>query len=555
MGLFDLWRRRKSGSRHDTDSAPISPSPHGGGASVSNDEAEARSAMARGDARTAIEYLQSAIDENPTSAELHCLLGSAYVAVNEVDDAADSYTLALHFDPTALEAYLGKGALLVGSGRLEEACTLFSEGLAHLPNAAALHCNLGLQLFEVGRPEEGLAACDVAIEIAPDLAEAWHNRGYIQLHLGNPQSAIESLDRALALRPELSETKTCRAHALRDLGRLDAAIALYEQILANNPRSADARGDLALAQLLAGQFDKGWSNYAWRFGAPGTATRGFPFRAWAGEPLGGKSILVFAEQGIGDEIMFASCLPDVLGKARRCVIECNTRLASLFARAFPDAEVHGAEKRDSTDWVNTLGAIDYQTAIGDLPRYLRPSRDRFPDHRGYLRADPARVARWRERLAALGTGPKIGVAWRGGGLKTRGRSRSIDLAALVPAIAGSRSTWISLQRAPLLEGENKLSTDLGIADCGLGEARDIEELAALIDALDWVVSVDTTVVHIAGALGKPISVLLPYSPDWRYGFEGRAMPWYPAANLLRQHRHGDWAPVISGLVKCMEALG
>ena len=494
-----------------------------------------------------LQALQSASDLDPTNADLHYKLGHFNLRLGLLEDAADCFTLALHYEPGMIGAHLGLGSVHMRAGRPQDAVACYRIGLDHDPQSAALRTSLGLALFEIEDLEAAFVECERATGNANGLGEAWHNLGYVLLHLDRAQEAISCFERALAAGIRSPATATCRGHALRQLGRIAEAIDVYDAVLKKDPRFEDAIVNRACAHLLFGRYQQGWRDYAWRFGEPGPAPRGFPFRPWCGEPLAGKSILIYAEQGIGDEIMFASCLPDVLTSASRCVIECNSRLAGLYARAFPEAVVRGGQKTDAHDWVYDIDAVDFQAPIGDLPRYLRPNLGSFSRHCAYLAAEDAAIARWESRLRELGTGPYVGFCWRGGSVRTHARARSVSLSTLAPALSASPARLVSLQRGAIDADERRILQRLNAFLPAEAELDDIEDLAALVTALDLVVCIDSTVTHLAGALGRNAWVLLPFCPDWRYGMQGDAMPWYPTVTLLRQPSPSVWGPVIDAL--------
>jgi hypothetical protein len=227
------------------------------------------------------------------------------------------------------------------------------------------------------------------------------------------------------------------------------------------------------------------------------------------------------------------------------VIDCTPKLEGLFRRSFPGAAVHGG-RQDAVDtaWLEACGAIDAQIAMGSLPRYFRTSRAAFPAHTGYLRADESSLERWRERLSGLGPGPKIGISWRGGTVHTRTRSRSVELVELAPILRTPGVHFVSLQYGECAEDIARLQASHGIAIGHWPEAlADYDQTAALVAALDLVISVQTAVVHLAGALGRPVWVLVPAVPEWRYQLSGEDLPWYPAARLFRQVAAGQWAEV------------
>lgn len=253
--------------------------------------------------------------------------------------------------------------------------------------------------------------------------------------------------------------------------------------------------------------------------------------------------------------MFASCLPDVMQRAGHVVIECNARLARLFARSFPLATVHGGNKDDERAWLRALPPADFQIVIGSLPLHFRSARSAFPVHCGYLRADAARVEFWRARLGACNGRLRVGVAWRGGSLRSRQFMRSVTLPCWLALLAQPGVDFVSLQYGDIASEIAQVRDQHGVMVRSFGDdIADINELAAAITALDLVISVDTTVVHLAGALGHPVWVLLPSAPEWRYPRSGATMPWYPSARLFRQAKPREWAPVISSVGDAVRQL-
>ncbi|MGH6631381.1 MAG: glycosyltransferase family 9 protein, partial [Burkholderiales bacterium] len=323
----------------------------------------------------------------------------------------------------------------------------------------------------------------------------------------------------------------------------------YDRVLALRPDFALAAFHRALARLLLGDYRHGWENYELR-----QLNRDYPRRpeiypCWDGSPLTGRTLLLYREQGLGDEIMFASCLPQVIAMAEHCVVECEPRLLGIFRRSFPGATVYASTPDGSLPPDISGRGIDVAVPAGSVPRFLRRNLAEFPRHDGYLKADPQRVARWRERLARLGPGLNVGVSWTGGVRKTRRALRSIALEHWLPILRTPGARFVSLQ----------YTADAGSAVAALREQQgvqvehwpeaidDFEETAALTCALDLVISVCTAVIHLGGALGRPVWVMAPYSPEWRYGFSGDTMPWYPSVKVFRQPAFGEWNPVISSV--------
>ncbi|MBM3358607.1 MAG: tetratricopeptide repeat protein [Betaproteobacteria bacterium] len=493
--------------------------------------------------------LREAIALRHDFAEAHGRLGAIHEQRGELEDAADCYQLAIHFDPALAVAHFGLARLHKGQGRHAEAAAHYRRIIEHHPDDAAAHRNLCLALHETGEYAQALAHGRRALAIDPGLTEARHNLGLVLLAVGDPEQAMQHFRRALEERP-CAETASALGHAYRDLGRLEDAIAAYDHARSFSPDFGDAVLNRAHALLLNGDYSAGWAEYEKRFIATGSGVRDFGLPRWNGEPLQGRTILVHAEQGLGDEIMFASCVPDVIANAGHVVIECNDRLEALFRRSFPGATVHGGKKDDPADWLERHAPVHCQTPIGGLPRHFRSELAAFPQARGYLRADPARVRAWRERLGAADGRLRIGLSWRGGTPKTRTHLRSMAPEELGP-LSRPGFDFVNLQYGA---AARSLTGNAPVMHTFPGVGEDLDEMAALICALDLVVSVANTTVHLAGALGRPVWALLSPSPEWRYGARGETMPWYPSARLFRRGHGKGWDAVIGRIARELDEL-
>jgi tetratricopeptide (TPR) repeat protein len=510
---------------------------------------EAATLIERGHFDAAEKRLREAIDLQHDLAQAHFQLGALHERRGELEDAADCHQLAVHFDPTLAAAHFALAGLHKGQGRYSDAAGHYRRVIEHDPGNVAAHCNLCLALYENAEYPLARTHGERALEIDPRLPEAHHNLGLVLMATGNPVQAAQHFRRALKAKPR-AEIASALGHAWRDMGRLDDAVASYERAVALTPGFGDAVINRAYAYLLKPDYKTGWDEYEKRFVATGTKCREFGLPRWNGEPLRDKTILVHAEQGLGDEIMFATCLPDLVASAGRVVIECSNRLEALFRRSFPQATVHGGKKEDPPDWVARHAPIDYQIPIGSLPRHFRSEVAAFPGTGGYLKADPLRVREWRERVGAPERRPAIGLSWRGGTPKTRSLLRSVPLDELGPLLR-LELDFISLQHG-------EVPAELGRQAAPIRSfpvvTEDLDELAALVCALDLIVSVDNTNVHLAGALGRPVWVLLAPSPEWRYGLNGDTMPWYPSARLFRRDHGEAWGAVLARLVRELGGL-
>jgi len=507
-----------------------------------------------GQAEAALASFERAVESQHDYVEAIVNMGRLHAERGHDEEAADCFHLAAAFDPAAAEPQLELARLARRAGRIEQSIAdLERAAIAH-PGNARLYFELGLSLSRRGDTAAAAAAYERAVALDPASADALINLGLIHLaQLGNPAQAERMFRRAAEIAPGLLPAQVNLGLALQEQGRMEEALAHYDTQLARGP-SDELRWHRGIVLLAMGRFQEGWEGYEARKRQPKGA-RSFPYPDWDGTPLAGRTILIYGEQGVGDEIMFASCLPEVVAHAGGCVIECDRRLTGLYRRSFPRAAVHGALRDGSRDWLEAYPEIEVQSAIGSLPRFLRRSRAAFPAHRGYLAADPRRAAAWRERLSASGAQMRVGLAWRGGTRKTRGGLRSIAPAALGPLLRVHGAQFVSLQRGATNDDLSQLEREHGRPLATFGAALDdLDETAALAGALDLVVSVDCTMAHLTGALGRRAWVLLPASPDWRYPWQGETMPWYPSLTLMRQPSPGEWGPAIEAAAARLERI-
>ena len=501
----------------------------------------------RGDLNGATRALQSAIEARHDFAEAHLLLGVIYRKQRCWEDAADCFVLANCFDPGLAEAHFNLGTLALEQGAADQAQRSFEKALDARPAYADAHASLGKLMLDRGEVDTAFQHFQRAIEIDPQHVVAHSNLGYVLLKgYYRPDDALRALDIALCLNPQLADAHCNRGMVLQYLGRCEEAIAECDRALELAPGLVQAQVNRALALLTMGDYANGWRAYEARKKWHGSLQRPFPYPEWGGGSLAGKTLLVCAEQGLGDEIMFASCLPEVIARAGHCVIECHRRLEMLFARAYPAATVIGADQA-ATDlsWVKRAPPIDYKIAIGSLPLYFRNSPEAFPRHAGYLKADPQRIRHWRERLAAQGAGLRVGLSWRGGTRDSNQIRRSLSLVELLPLLRVAGAHFISLQYTDCAAEIAALRGEHDALVHHWPEAiDDYDETAALVAALDVVISVQTAVVHLSGALNTAVWAMVPAAPEWRYQRQGEALPWYPSLRMFRQRTLGDWQSVI-----------
>lgn len=506
-----------------------------------------------GELERALSHIERAVALAPAWPDAHVAHGNVRLLLGDAGGAEESYRSAIALDPGGAAAHYNLAFLLQNAGRAEESLQLLQRAYDLEPGHPDAIWELVKALLDAGDLEAARPAAERALAADPASAAAHRSLGLVHLWQQAPQDALECFRRATGLARADVEGWLHVGITAQELARLDEALAAYEQALELRPDYAPARLRRALVRLTKGEFDPGWSDYEARLASASHPQRCFPQPRWQGEPLGGKTLLIHAEQGLGDEIMFASCLPELIARAGHCVVDCHPRLAPIFGRSFPAATVHGGMQTDGLAWIAQYPPADYQIQTGSVPRILRSRLEDFPHHAGYLRADPQRIAAWEARLTALGKGLKVGLSWQGGTRLSRSRLRSLSLEQLLPVLQVAGVHFVDLQYTETTCERARLAQVRGIELVHWPEAiADFDETAALVAALDLTLSVCTTVVHLAGALGKPVWVLTPFSPEWRYGHAGDRMVWYPEARLYRQARYDDWEPVIAAVVRDLE---
>lgn len=508
----------------------------------------AMSAINLTDWKLAQKFLEAALGLRPDHAISWLKLGLIYSMTEEPDEAIYAYNMAIHHDPEFAEAYYRRGNELKDQNELESAVESYKKAIELNPNFAQALCNLGVVLLRQKKHEDALPHLLKAIESEPDLIGPYGNIGLLYRELARFDEARQAFESCLKVDPNAPAGLCNFGLMLSDLGEYEAAIGYFDQALASEPDMYQAQWNKVLALLVMRRYEEGWIGYEKRRLQPDTIRRPFVQPYWDGAPLTGKRILIFGEQGLGDEIMFASCIPEILAGTEQVIIECEPRLARLFARSFSPAVVHARASLDESDWLQNHPHVDFQVSSGSLPKHFRGSVSAFPLHTGYLCADSERTHSWRRELETLGPGLKIGISWRGGTSKTLRAARSLDILQLTPFTAHPNIKLINLQYGEVEAELEQFRNITGQKIFNYEPAiKDYDETAALVTALDLVISVQTAVIHLTGALGRPVWVMIPRCAEWRYGHDGTTMPWYPSARLFRQTELGDWESVINNV--------
>jgi tetratricopeptide (TPR) repeat protein len=482
----------------------------------------------------AVGAYERALALDPKRAEAHYNRGVSLDALGNYAEALASYDRAVALQPKLAEAHHNRGVTLSRLGRHEEALGAFDAALKARPQYPAAYNHRGAALTALGRLEESLAAYERALALAPNYAPAHNHRAIALLDLDRPAEALAAADQALALAPSLADAWYNRGNALRELGRHADAAESFERAIALEPAHASAHWNLADSRLILGDFARGWEQFEWRWHLPARAQRELGKPQWTGaEPIGGRTVLLHAELGLGDTLQFCRFATEVARRGARVVLEAQAPLLPLLRT------LEGVDQLVARG--DPLPAFDMHCPLMSVPRALRTSVETIPRHVPYLASDPARVAAWRERLGPA-RAPRVGLVWSGSqGL--RNDKRSATLAAVLPLVRPGIE-WVSLQKEVTAADAALLAAHPEIRDVS-GELADFGETAALVELLDLVVTIDTSVAHVPGALGKPVWILLPHVPhDWRWLLEREDSVWYPTARLFRQPARGDWGSVV-----------
>ena len=485
-----------------------------------------------------LEICDLVIAARPDFADGYFARGNALFGLGRLDEAITSYDRAIALQPGHAAAHFNRAIALQTADRPAEALAGFDAALALAPESADAHANRGLALQDLGRLDEALASFDFAIALNPDFAGAHSNRGVLLQDMDRPEDALAALDAAIALRPDFAEAYANRGHALQDMLRPEEALESYDRAIAARPDFARAYWTKGLALLQLGRMAEGWALFERRAAEYASgAARNFAAPLWLGDQdVAGKTLFVHWEQGFGDTLQFCRYARAAATRGAKVILSVQDPLVRLIRQWEPDITVIGG--------TDPPAAFDYHCPMMSLPLALGASVEAIPSESPYLRADPADAATWRARMPPSGR-PRIGLAWSGARIQKNDRNRSMDLRSLLPLLTID-ADWVCLQKDVRDTDVAILATN-GRLQVLTDDLRDFADTAALIETLDLVVSVDTSVAHLAGALGKPVWVMLPYNPDWRWLLKRADSPWYPTARLFRQKSSRDWAGVVDAI--------
>jgi tetratricopeptide (TPR) repeat protein len=563
--------------------------------------------IAAGRGEDAAREFELALLKQPALVAAHLGLGNSLALQGKNEDALVRYRQALALRPRQPETEYAMGFVLARLGRIEEAEVRYRRALTLRPDFAAVWISLGCLLREQGRALWAQAALKRAVELRPDLIAGWINLALLEREQGDPAKAEEHLRKAFALNPDQVETliawcqfrvaerdtagawgwlrwALARApenaeainmhgillhnegrfaeavpvferagelgsdsafsnlgNSLLDLGKMDEALQAHEAAVERDPLHPGARYNLALTRLRLGEWEQGWQDYEarWQFREVHRTPKVFEQPRWRGEALEGRRVLLHAEQGLGDTIQFCRFLTLVTARGGTAVLQVQEPAERLMgslaaARAGLVATARlGAE----------TPAFDLECPLLSLPAVFRTTIETVPWTGAYLGAEPDEIEKKRLQFPDIESGVRVGFAWAGNPRYKADGLRSVSLATLTPLLRTPGFTWISLQKGEPATQLASLPGDVCVLD-GSSQDRDLADTAALLATLDLVITTDTCIAHLAGAMGKPVWILLPHLSDWRWMQERTTTPWYPTARLLRQRAPGDWAELV-----------
>jgi tetratricopeptide (TPR) repeat protein len=527
----------------------------------------------------AVAACTNALRLRPDFPEARLNLAIALEQLGRLDEAINAYRRVLEARPDFAQAHFNLGNALHAQGQFEKAIQAYQTARGLCPNVPEIHNNLARALKDSRKLEEAIAAVRQAVALRPGYFEAWNNLASLLRDAGKVNESIDACRRAMALAPGRPEALTNLAHALKLKGQLDEAIKVYRQVAAiqpspavplNNlgiaylekgqpdaaiaayrdaitiqPDYALAHYNLGLTLLLKGDYEQGWQEHEWRWRTPelGLIRQQFVQPLWDGTGLAGRKILIHAEQGFGDTIQFARYIPMIRQRGGSVIMECRPGMRRLLSSLGPDTELLESGQ--------PLPAFDVHCALMSLPMRFGTRLQSIPAEVPYLHADAALSDIWRQRLSKLEGNAKVGLVWAGRSEHSNDRNRSMPLSSLAPLAGGPGVQLISLQKGQAAaQVENARSLGMSIIDF-TRDLIDFAETAALIANLDLVITVDTAAAHLAGALGKPVYLLLPFVPDWRWLLDRADSPWYPSMRIFRQPEIGDWLTPVMQIVRAM----
>jgi tetratricopeptide (TPR) repeat protein len=492
----------------------------------------------------ALSFHLRAVELNQEVASYHFNLANVLKDLNELDSALKSYDHALQIQPLYLAALENKGGVLMDLGHFEDALASYQQVIALQPTDSKGYSNRGGALVALRRFDEAIQCFERAIEIDPADSQAYMNGGIALIGAGRLDAAIDSLTRAVSINPRYAEAHSNLGLALKAAKQFSEAVDQFDRAIGIQPELAEAHWNKGLTKLLLGDLQSGWRSYEWRWKTKNylRSARDFAQPLWLGQAsLAGKTILVHSEQGLGDTIQFCRYLPFLAAQGARVVFELPRGLLVLLQN------LQGIDRLIVQG--EPLPETDFHCPLLSLPLAFETTLATIPSARKYLEPDPSRLTMWSGRLGQK-TRPRIGLVWSGNSRHSNNHNRSIPLTSVLCHLP-KQLDYVSLQRELTDADQRLLDLHPEIRHFGSG-LQDFADTAALCALVDLVISVDTSVAHLSGALGRPTWVLLPYLPDWRWLLDREDSPWYPSVKLYRQASAGDWGSTLLRVARVLD---
>lgn len=499
----------------------------------------AHAAHGQGRGLEADSLIRHAIALQPDDAEHYFIQGVVLMGRQKIEKAAEAFEEAVRRNPALAEARLNLGNARMMLKQLEQAVGHYRIALEMRPTMAEGHLNLGATLRAMRDFPGAEAAVRRALEINPALPGAHLNLGNALTEQGRYEEAVDSYRAHLAVSPHDPTNWVALGANLAALGRREESLEAYDQAVALAPEDGTQRFERAVARLLFGDFAGGWEDYEHRWAKERLKAErpNLPGQEWQGEEIAGKTLFVFGEQGYGDNIQFSRYLPLLAERGAKVIFCSELTMEALIAPLSPMVQWYGGKE--------ALPAYDYFVPLLSLPYHFKTRLETIPAKLPYLSITPERRSLWKDRITALEPGPelKVGLVWTGRPAHGNDRERSLEPEMLAPLLQVPGVRFFSLQK-PSRPGHLEVLNRLGHVHDLEPWLDDFADTAAALENLDLLISVDTAVAHLAGALGRPAWVLLARQPDWRWLQERDDSPWYPGMRLFRQTAKWDWASVI-----------
>lgn len=500
-----------------------------------------------GDYLRAARFYRKALTLAPDLVSANANLANCLVESGDLSAAETHARRALDLDGQSIEAWSALACISERRGDYAQAIEMLESALKVFPDQADWLMHLGCTRMLDKQYEGAINALHRALQCRPQFVEAMNNLGKALFEVGRLEEAEVVLRDAIHLRPSMKELYINLANVQISLRQHAEAMASFHQVLSLDPDNASARFVLGMVLLVEGDLENGWREYAWRWQTKeyGARLRNIPVPEWRGEDLTGKTLFIHAEQGVGDTLQFVRYLPTIGKLGGRVVLECQPPLRLLLASL---AGIAALTVKDEP-----LPEIDLHIPLLNIPGVMGTSLDNIPNQVPYLRAAPMAVEYWARRICSLNGLVRVGIAWAGNPDHVNDRNRSMRLTQLAPLASVNGVSWISLQKGA---GAEQLHVEPKVMDLvdWTDDLGDFADTAALIENLDLVIAVDTSVVHLAGALNKPVWVMVPFAPDWRWLLDRSDSPWYPSMRLFRQGTRGDWGGVVNQVAHELEVL-